>query len=106
MTPEGKVKKQLKDFFEKNEIFYFMPVPTGYGRKTIDFFVCFYGQFIGIETKATDQDKPTALQQKELDNIGKSGGETCVINADNVELFLVKFEAMLKEAKRARSVHE
>lgn len=55
MTPEGKVKakvtKVLKDA-KKHGLYYYMPVPSGYGTTTLDYIGCFRGRFFAIETKA------------------------------------------------------
>jgi hypothetical protein len=55
-----------------------MPVPSGYGRKTVDFIGCFRGHFFAVETKAEGKE-PTALQALELANIKAAGGRTFVI---------------------------
>ena len=54
------------------------------GRSGIpDVVCCLRGYFIGIECKA-GKNKPTPLQQKELADIIKAGGVSCVINEDNM----------------------
>ena len=45
---------------------------------------CHGGKFIGIECKAGDN-KPTALQERELNRILNAGGEAYVINEENIE---------------------
>jgi penicillin-binding protein-related factor A (putative recombinase) len=45
---------------------------------------CYHGKFFGIECKA-GRNKPTALQQKNLDNIKAMGGIAMVINEDNID---------------------
>jgi hypothetical protein len=44
---------------------------------------CVGGHFVGIECKAGSK-QPTALQQRELDNIEKAEGTGLVVNADNI----------------------
>jgi hypothetical protein len=45
---------------------------------------CFHGKFVGIECKA-GKNQPTALQQKNLDDIEKAGGVSVVINENNID---------------------
>ena len=74
-TPEKKVKerlnKALKPFGEK--LYRFMPVQTGYGRKTLDYLLCVNGHFIAIETKAPGK-KLTPLQEEIACQIIDAGG--------------------------------
>lgn len=52
-TPEGLVKKEVKDFLDSygSRVYYHMPVQAGFGKRGLDFFVCYKGMFIAIETK-------------------------------------------------------
>jgi hypothetical protein len=87
MTPEGKVKKQIREYLDplKPEVWYSMPVPTGFSDKgTPDFLVCFYGTFIAIETKA-GRNKPTPLQERALKAIQTAHGVAMVINEKNID---------------------
>jgi hypothetical protein len=81
MTPEGKVKAQVKKILDSLSAYYIMPVTGGYGRSGIpDFIICYQGRFLAIETKDEPTDQPTALQIKELNKIDKAGGITYVVN--------------------------
>ena len=85
MTPEGKVKKKVQQILKDRGAYYFSPVTGGFGRSGVpDIVVCFHGRFVGIECKAGNN-QPTALQQKNLDDIEKAGGVALVINERNVE---------------------
>lgn len=87
MTPEGKVKKKLREFLKTlgPEVWCHMPVPTGYSDKgTPDFLICFYGTFLAIETKANGN-TPTPLQHLALTNIQKARGIAMVINDTNID---------------------
>ena len=81
MTPEGKVKdrlnKALRPFGLK--LYKFMPVQTGYGRKTLDYLICFNGHFIAIETKAPGK-KMTPLQEETACQIVGAGGTVYVVD--------------------------
>ena len=82
MTPEGKVKEDIKIFLEDIGAWFYMPIPMGYGRKGIpDFIVCYKGQFIGIEAKAPGkEDDVTPWQEKELNAILDAGGYSYLIS--------------------------
>jgi Holliday junction resolvase len=85
MTPEGKVKKRVKAILDEQQVYHFSPTQNGMGRAGIpDIVACHGGKFIGIECKAGDN-KPTALQERELNRILNAGGEAFVINEENVE---------------------
>ena len=84
MTPEAKVKKKVVAILKKYEAYYFYPVTGGYGRSGVpDVIACHNGRFIGIECKA-GSNKPTPLQQKNLDDIQAADGVALVINEDNI----------------------
>jgi Holliday junction resolvase len=62
-----------------------MPVTSGFGKQGApDFLVCLSGRFVGIECKA-GSNRPTALQEKNLEQIEKAGGEAYVVNEDSIE---------------------
>jgi hypothetical protein len=73
MTPEGAVKKEIKEALKAHGAYFFMPVPTGLGKRTVDFLVCFNGRFLAIEAKAPGK-TATALQRKTLREISAAGG--------------------------------
>jgi hypothetical protein len=80
-TPEGRVKQAVRDLLEQHGAYYYMPVPTGYGRKTLDFIGCHHGLFYAVETKAPGK-KPTALQRAAIEELRAHGAFVFVI--DNV----------------------
>jgi Holliday junction resolvase len=84
MTPEAKVKKKVVEVLKTLGAYYFYPVTGGYGTSGVpDIVACRKGRFVAIECKA-GKNKPTALQQQNLDAIEKAGGTTAVINEHNV----------------------
>jgi len=88
MTPEGRVKKKLRDILDDNNVYYFMPATGGYGRSGVpDIVGCVSGKFFAIECKAPGG-RVTALQQREIENIIASGGVAFIydgsISADEV----------------------
>ena len=84
MTPEGKVKKRVKDELDKMGVYHFSPMQNGMGRAGIpDIIGCFDGQFIAIECKA-GKGTTTALQERELTRIQNAGGYALVVNEHNI----------------------
>ena len=99
MTPAAKVKKKVVRILKEAGAYYFYPVTGGFGRSGVpDVVACYKGRFIGIECKA-GKNKPTPLQQKNLDDITKEGGLAYVINEDNVNLVEVVIQKLNSEAK-------
>ena len=63
-----------------------MPSTGGYGSSGVpDIIACYQGKFIGIECKANGN-KPTALQQKNLQDIIKANGQSLVIDEKNIDM--------------------
>ena len=84
MTPEAKVKKKIVAVLKEHGAYYFYPVTGGFGRSGVpDIIVCHAGRFIGIECKA-GKNKPTPLQEKNLQDIEVAGGIAMVVNEDNI----------------------
>ena len=83
-TPEAKVKKQIRAILEHYDVYYAMPIGTGFGNAGVpDFLCCVNGYFIAIEAKA-GKGTTTALQEKHLREIRNTGGVALVINETNV----------------------
>ena len=84
MTPEGKVKRKAIAELQKLGMYIFFPATGGFGRSGVPDIVCCYkGKFIGIECKAHGN-KPTALQQSNLEEIVNNGGIAIVIDETSV----------------------
>lgn len=84
MTPEGRVKNTLKKALDELGIYHFSPFQAGMGRAGIpDIIACYDGKFVAFECKA-GKNKPTALQEREMDSIRKAKGLAFVINEENV----------------------
>ncbi len=95
-TPEGKVKKEIKKVLDKykgeGHIYWYMPVPGGYGKSTLDYLGFFYGLGFAIEAKRPRKG-PTDRQGVVRDEIRAAGAEVFVINDDES---LVDFEDWLQ----------
>lgn len=95
MTPEGKVKAEIKVYLDSLGVncWYFMPMMMGYGRKGIpDIVGCLCGEFFAIEVKAPGKEKATTpWQERELHRVSQAGGYAIVISS--VEELKARFEA-------------
>jgi Holliday junction resolvase len=84
MTPEGRVKRKAVAELKKLGMYIFFPATGGFGRSGVPDIVCCYkGKFIGIECKANGN-KPTALQQSNLEEIVNNGGIAIVVDETSV----------------------
>lgn len=84
-TPEKKVKDKVIAILKELGAYFFFPATHGYGRSGVpDIIGCLGGIFFAIECKA-GKNKPTALQEREMQRIRDAGGHTLVINEDNIE---------------------
>lgn len=96
-TPESKVKTKIKAILKEQGVYYAMPIGTGYGNAGVpDFLCCVNGKFVAIEAKA-GYGLTTALQTKNLRDIGASGGITFVIREDNVNALVGYFKLIQGE---------
>lgn len=88
MTPEAKVKQEIKAYLKTVEwCWYFMPVPMGYGIRGLpDFIICHKGRFIGIETKSS-----TGPRKAWQDGVGQ------LIRAAGGLYFVARSLAIVKE---------
>jgi hypothetical protein len=84
-TPEGKVKKSVRQVLAGLGAYHVMPVTGGYGSQGApDFLVCLKGKFFGIETKA-GKGKLTVLQEMNLQKIIDAGGVALVVREGDIE---------------------
>lgn len=95
LTPEKKVKDRAVKLLKAQGVYYFFPATHGFGRSGIpDIICCINGQFLGIECKA-GTNKPTALQEKEMQSIRDAGGRAIVINEINLTMLGAILEEIL-----------
>lgn len=73
-TPEGKVKKQIREYLDEIGAYRFMPVQMGMGARTLDILCCVQGRFIGIEVKRPGITDPSPLQRITIKKIADAGG--------------------------------
>jgi hypothetical protein len=74
MTPEGKVKKEIKDGLTALGAYQFWPVQTGFGKRGIDCYACYKGRMIGIEAKRAEGGRLSTIQRECLGEIVAAGG--------------------------------
>jgi Holliday junction resolvase len=88
MTPEAKVKKQIRAILDEEGVYYAMPMGTGYGNSGVpDFLCCVAGKFVAIEAKA-GKGKTTALQDANIERIWKAKGVALIINEQNIDTLM------------------
>lgn len=84
MTPEGKVKKDVKALFAARNVHYTMPVSNGMGKMGQgDFIACVNGRYLSVETKAEGK-KMTTLQELNAEKVRAAGGIAVVIRPSTV----------------------
>lgn len=67
MTPEGRVKAQVRAWLKAHNIWYFQPVSNGMGQVGIpDFICCWNGRFLALETKAPGKLANTTPNQRRV----------------------------------------
>lgn len=89
MTPEGKVKRQIKKVVDNyrnyGTLYCYMPVPGGYGAPTLDYIGFFYGHGFAIEAKAPGK-APTPRQELTIAQMRSAGARVFVIDGtDNTD---------------------
>ena len=85
MTPEGKVKKKIKEYLVTTGAWYYLPVSNGMGRVGCpDILVCYKGYFLAFEVKSPGKiANTTANQDREIAGINNAKGVAIVV--DDVE---------------------
>lgn len=81
VTPEGKVKRALKNMLasEFPSIWTYWPVSNGMGAHGIpDLLMCVNGMMIGVEVKS-DTGRLTALQHAQIAGIRNAGGNVYIV---------------------------
>jgi hypothetical protein len=73
LTPEGKIKSEIKKHLKELGAYVFMPVQMGVGERTVDILACVDGRFVGIECKSRSG-KLTDIQRLILKHIEEAGG--------------------------------
>lgn len=82
MTPEGRVKAQVKAHLKARGVWYFMPVSNGMGAHGVpDLLCCANGRFVALEIKAPGKRGNTSpLQKMQIEAINQAGGLALVVD--------------------------
>jgi hypothetical protein len=99
MTPEAKVKRDVRAWLKARNIWHYMPVQNGMGIVGIpDLICCWDGKFLAIETKAPGKrSNTTPNQDARLNEIRNAKGWALVV--DDVSQ-LDEFEKEINESRR------
>lgn len=100
VTPEGKVKANITKLLKSyDKLWYFMPVPGGFGVRTVDYIGCYRGVFFVIEAKRPGKDA-TDLQKLAMQQVRDAGGAAFLINDDTtLAVFKAWLDAWTKDAE-------
>lgn len=79
MTPEGRVKANVRALLKEHGAYWHMPVQNGMGAPSLDFVCCHRGRYFAIETKAGNKG-PTPRQETTMRDIRAAGGLAFLIN--------------------------
>lgn len=105
-TPEKLVKQKVVKLLKAQGVYYFSPMTHGFGRSGVpDIICCIDGKFLGIECKAGNN-KPTALQEKEMQAIRDAGGRAVVINEHNLTVLGDLLKEMVDEQRSSNLTRE
>jgi len=106
MTPEGRVKKEIKKVLDGfgEDVYYFMPSMNGFGKAGVpDYVCCVMGIFFAIEAKHDASVKgPTELQQQNIKDINLSGGIAVVVDKNNVHMLKPAIDLIIE--KRTKEI--
>lgn len=94
LTPEGKVKYQIKKILVEYNVYYFMPVQNGMGSPALDFHCAIppTGKALFIEAKAPGK-KATPRQLLTIEQQEASGALVLVMDGSNYDALILLLEA-------------
>jgi hypothetical protein len=99
MTPEGKVKKKIKAVLDKYKesdyLYYYMPVPGGFGAQSLDYIGWYHSLAFAIEAKR-EGGVPTARQEGTIANMRLAGARVFVIDGESGVIELDEWLAHVK----------
>jgi hypothetical protein len=106
MTPEGKIKRKVKEVLKEFGLWHFFPGNNGLGRSGIPDIICIVnGQFVGIECKADYSKTPTLLQIKCGDEIKAAGGRWVLVRSEDDVLSLRTYLRLLITKQTRKEQH-
>lgn len=102
MTPEGRVKKEIKKILDSygTKLVYFMPPASPYGQAGIaDFVCCVSGRYLEIEAKAEDG-RVTTIQKLHGKKIEEARGIWITVYPSYTGLVNLAVDALLNYEDR------
>lgn len=93
-TPEGKIKDKVRTILKARGLYWFMPVQTGYGKRTLDILVCAYGFFLAIETKKPGDDMSPFQDFIAAEMRSSNGLAMCVNGAEDIAELVKLLDAL------------
>jgi hypothetical protein len=80
-TPEARVKRLISAALKRHgdQVFYYMPVPGGYGGPALDYLGVYRGAAFAIEAKAPGL-RPTLRQQGTMAALERAGAKVFLID--------------------------
>lgn len=94
MTPEGLTKKDIREILDSygDALWYDMPVKFGYGKRVVDFLICFRGMFLAIEAKRKGG-KARKFQERIMNQVRLAGGGALCIDDEQQLRAVLNFVA-------------
>lgn len=80
LTPEGRVKNEIRKWLKEQGAYVFSPVQMGIGSRTLDLLVCWKGRFVAIEVKRPGK-IATKLQAQIIVSIQDADGEAFCVDS-------------------------
>ena len=81
LTPEGRVKAEIRKYLKEIGAYQLWPVPSGRGRSGVDVHGVYRGRGFAIEIKAEDR-PPIGTEREEsvLASVRSAGGKAATVN--------------------------
>lgn len=86
MTPEGSIKREIRKILDTfaPHIYYDMPVPSGYGKTSLDFNCCLHGKALYIEAKAPGKELSLRQRQRAVEMHAAGAAVFVISNQDGL----------------------
>jgi len=80
VTPEGELKAKIDRWLSQQlDCYWFKPVQTGFGKRTLDYLICFRGRFVACEAKRKGG-KAQGFQEELVRKIEAAGGNAFIFD--------------------------